>query len=63
MIYVNDFEYIGKVDEFMKWMLFNFRFLQTSTLIYKKRAMFAMKKAINSTPGSQFVFMDIRIGE
>lgn len=32
-------------------------------MIYKKRASTALKKAINDTPGSQFVFMDIRVGE
>ena len=32
-------------------------------MIYKQRAVLAMKKKVNDAPGSSFVFMDIWIGE
>ena len=63
-MYVNESQYVGKVEEFMKWALLKYRYQDfTKILIYKKRAELVLKRAINETPGRAYVFMDIRIGE
>lgn len=64
IIFINDDEYIGLADAFKQWSLINYRYTDLSRIqVYKTRALLAMKKAINETPGSKFVFMDVRIGE
>lgn len=46
--FINDDEYIGDSNEFMRWALINHRYFDTTKiLIYKNRAKLAMKKAIN----------------
>lgn len=52
LIYLeNTREYIGDADDFLKWSLLKFRYLDnTKSFFYKKRAADAIKKIVNDHP-------------
>lgn len=61
---MNETQYIGLSDQFLNWALINYRYQDTTKIvIYKKRAELALKKAINDTPGWNYVYMDVWIGD
>lgn len=46
----------------MEWVLCEFRYLdKSSMIIYKKKANDAMKNAIESTAGREYVYLDVHI--
>jgi len=63
IVFVNDSTYVGKIEEFMQWALRYWYQDFTKVIIYKRKAELAIKKAINETPGRQYVFMEVRIAD
>lgn len=64
IIFLNDSEYIGNNDDFSKWALLNYRYLdKTKTLFYKKKAKDNFKRAINDSKNNIYVFIDVKVGE
>lgn len=60
IVYVNESIYIGDCEAFMEWVLCEFRYLdKSSMIIYKKKAHDSMKNLIDSTPGRDYVFLDV----
>ena len=60
---MNQTEYIGSTDQFVEWALQQFRYTdRTSSLIYKKLASDAHRKAVNETAGRSYVQLKINTG-
>jgi hypothetical protein len=63
IIILNQSTYIGGVDNFLEWACQQFLYTDnTSSLIYKKLAGDAYRKAIMETPGRSYVYMKINTG-
>lgn len=64
IVYVNEDEYLGDYAGFEQWALMNYRYSDNSnTIVYKRKAAIAFKKAFNDTKGRAYCFMEIRLGE
>ncbi len=61
IVYYNDNIYIGDAEAFLDWALNEFRYVDSKTLIYKKRANDAFKALIDNTPGRNYAYLDIEI--
>ena len=64
LIFCNESQYIGDSEAFLDWALCEYRYIdKSSMIIYKKKATDAMKQLIDNTPGRNYVFMDVKIGD
>ena len=63
VVYLNGQQYIGGCEQFVNWAMHEFRYTDaTSSLIYKKLAADAYRKAINETPNRSYVQLKINTG-